>query len=103
MLRDELPDLDALVDAIAARLAPLLRGDPERLLDRPALAERIGVCARSIGPMVARGELPPPLLHTGGVVRWEWGQVLKYLEARQGRPRRSGRGRYRRAPAGSDG
>jgi hypothetical protein len=56
----------------------------------------------TVGAMAARGELPPPLLHTSGVARWTWPQVLKYLESRQGRQRRSGRGRYGRQAAGGE-
>ncbi len=101
-LPELLPDLDDLAAALAAKLAPRLHAEAERLLDRPALAERIGVCERSIAPMVARGELPPPLLHTAGVARWHWQQVITYLESRQGRQRRKGRGRYDRAKGGAE-
>jgi predicted DNA-binding transcriptional regulator AlpA len=89
-------DLDTLVSRLAERLAPLLRPDPERLLDRPALAARLGVGERTIGVLVKRGELPGPLLHTPGTARWSWPQVLKHLQGRQQRKPRHGRGRYRR-------
>jgi hypothetical protein len=93
-------DLDALAAALAERLAPLvaqrLRADAEQLLDRPALADRLGVGDRTVGSLVAKGELPPPLLHTGGIARWSWPAVVKYLEGRQGKQRRHGRGRYPR-------
>jgi hypothetical protein len=99
------PDLNlpALARLLAEELAPLLRPGAEPLLDRPALARRVGVGERTVSVLVARGELPPPLLHTGGVARWSWPQVVKYLESRQGRrtPRR-GRGRYDRAADDSD-
>jgi len=94
-------DVRALARAVAEYLAPLLRTDSDRLLDRPSLAERLGVCERSVGSMVSRGELPPPLLHTSGVARWDWNQVLKFLAGRQGKPKRAGRGRYRRTTAES--
>jgi hypothetical protein len=89
-------DLDDLADRLAERLAPLLRHDPEQLLDRPALAVRLGVAERTIGALVARAELPPPLLHTGGLARWSWGEVVKHLAARRGRRLRKGRGRHPR-------
>jgi predicted DNA-binding transcriptional regulator AlpA len=89
-------DLDTLAGLIAERLAPLLRADPEQLLDRPALAERLGVAERTVSGMVARRELPEPLICTGGVTRWRWADVLKYLESRRGKTKRAGRGRYRR-------
>jgi hypothetical protein len=93
---DPTTDIGTIVDAMVDRLTPLLRPGPEPLLDRAALAERLGVGERTVGAMVSREELPPPLLHTSGVARWEWGQVVKFLEARQGRQKRTGRGRYRR-------
>jgi hypothetical protein len=96
-------DLDAFARLLGAQLARLLRTEVERLIGRTELAKRIGVCERSIGPMVARRELPPPLLHTAGLARWEWGQVVKYLEARQGKRHRRGRGRYDRPEASSNG
>jgi predicted DNA-binding transcriptional regulator AlpA len=81
---------------VAEQLAPLLRAESERLLDRPLLADRLGVAERTVACMVARGELPPPLLHTPGIARWRWAEVIRYLESRQGRARRQGRGRYER-------
>ena len=98
-------DLDTLAAALAERVAPLvaqrLRADAEGLLERHALAERLGVGDRTVSAMVARAELPQPLLCTGGVSRWSWPQVLRYLEGRQGRRPRRGRGRYaRRHPEG---
>ena len=89
-------DLDALAAAVAAKLVPLLRPDPDRLLDRTALAKRLGVRGRTVGAMVQKNQLPPPLLCTGGVSRWSWDGVLKFLEARGGRKPRKGRGRYTR-------
>jgi hypothetical protein len=92
-------DLPSLARLVAEQLAPLLRADADRLLDRHALAERLGVADRTIGGMAARSEIPPPLLHTAGVARWSWHQVLKWLESRQGKRRRTGRGRYSRLGA----
>jgi hypothetical protein len=85
-------DIDVLANRLADALAEKLRADQERLLGREDLAERIGVSVRSIGSMVGRGDLPQPLLHTAGVARWSWDQVLKHLAARQGRKLRRGRG-----------
>jgi predicted DNA-binding transcriptional regulator AlpA len=83
-----------LADAIVARMAGCLH--TEALLDRPALAARLGVSERTVSSMVAKGELPQPLLHTSGVARWSWAQVVKFLESRQGKQRRRGRGRHAR-------
>jgi predicted DNA-binding transcriptional regulator AlpA len=77
------PDLQALVADIAAGLAE--RMQENTLLDRPALARRLGVSERTVSVMVHRGDLPHPLLHTSGVARWSWSQVEKFLVSRQGR------------------
>lgn len=69
----------------------------ERLLDCADIAERMSVSERTVRALVARGELPGPLLHTGGIARWDWGVVLKFLQARSEKRIRKGRGRYRRA------
>jgi hypothetical protein len=90
----EVQELSLLADCIVERLAGRLRAQQERLLDRAEVAERLGVCERTVSAMVERQELPPPLLHTSGVARWEWQQVLKFLEKRSGRSLRRGRGRY---------
>ena len=93
-------DLSALADAVVERLALRLRAGPEPLLDRARLAERLGVVERTVSALVARGELPPPLLHTGDIARWDWAQVLRWLQGRQHRRRRTGRGRYPRDAGG---
>lgn len=89
---DSIIDIDEIARRVAEHLAPLLRSDPDRLLDRRELAQRLGVAERTITAMTARHELPPPLLGTAGTVRWCWAQVEKHLVSRQGRPRRKGRG-----------
>jgi predicted DNA-binding transcriptional regulator AlpA len=88
-------DLEALAESIARHLAVRLRGDDRQLLDRRQLAGRLGVAERTVGALVARGELPPPV-RLGGCSRWVWAEVMQFLAAsRQHRPRR-GRGRYDR-------
>jgi len=87
------------VDAIAKAVAVKLGTARECLLDREALAERLGIGERTVGAMVARGELPRPLLHTGGIARWHWPQVLQFLAGRQDRRLRRGRGRFGREMA----
>jgi hypothetical protein len=96
-------DLELLAEAVAERLAARLSADRERLLDRAGLAERLGVAERTVAALVARGELPGPLLHTSGVARWEWSAVLRHLGARQGRRLRRGRGRFARGGKASEG
>jgi predicted DNA-binding transcriptional regulator AlpA len=89
-------DLDALADALAARLAKRLHVNGERLIDLPELAQRIGVSERGARGLAARGELPAGVL-IGGLRRWSWSAVEKFLASREGRQRRRGRGRQRRA------
>src|SRR5262249_41246824 len=89
-------DLANLADAIAAKVVERLREEHDRLLDRRELAKRLTVSERLIGSLVARGQLPQPLLHTGGVARWDWPTVKKFFESRTGKRPRKGRGRYPR-------
>jgi hypothetical protein len=89
-------DLDDLARRLADRLLPLLRPGEKCLIDRPELARRLDVAERTVSALVARGELPPALLHTAGIARWDWAEVLKCLAARRGRKPRRGRGRYER-------
>jgi predicted DNA-binding transcriptional regulator AlpA len=97
----EIPfDLDGIAGTLAVKIAERLHLDAERLLDRTELAERLGIGGRTVSSMVAKQQLPPPLICTGGISRWSWQQVQKYLESRQGRQRRGGRGRYSRQTAG---
>ncbi|HYT93013.1 MAG TPA: hypothetical protein VEL76_30125 [Gemmataceae bacterium] len=91
-------DVDRLVELLVSRLAERLGPDRDRLIDRPELARRVGVCERSVSLMVSRGELPEPLLHTAGVARWDWGEVKKFLASRAGRKIRRGRGRRKKPP-----
>jgi len=86
-------DLDALASLIVERL----RADKEKLIARPELADRLDVSERTVSTMLARGQLPEPLVCTGGITRWSWPDVLKFLAGRQGRRPRKGRGRHRRA------
>jgi predicted DNA-binding transcriptional regulator AlpA len=87
--------LDAIADALAGRLAEHFHAKDTRLLDRGQLATRLGVGERTIGALVARQELPEPL-RLGGCVRWDWGEVLRFLADRRQRKPRRGRGRYER-------
>jgi hypothetical protein len=88
-------EIKALATAIAVLVAEFLRADADRLLDRPALAQRLAVGERTVGAMVSRGELPPPLLCTAGTARWHWPSVLKFLASKTSQVRR-GRGRWDR-------
>jgi predicted DNA-binding transcriptional regulator AlpA len=93
-------DLNTLAEAVAAKLAERLRAEQDRLLDRAQLAERLGVSERTVSTLVARGELPGPLLHTSGISRWGWSEVECYLASRRQRTLRKGRGRYNRNSEG---
>jgi predicted DNA-binding transcriptional regulator AlpA len=85
-------DLASLVDQIVQQLAERMRLDTDRLIDLEELAARVGVSRRGASGLVARGELPPGNL-IGGVRRWDWSEVRKFLATRQGRKTRRGRGR----------
>jgi predicted DNA-binding transcriptional regulator AlpA len=87
--------LQQLVDAIVARLLEQLRLHQDRLINLEELAARVGVSKRGAAGLVARGELPKGYL-IGGVRRWSWKEVERFLAARQGRRPRRGRGRYPR-------
>jgi predicted DNA-binding transcriptional regulator AlpA len=95
-------DLNIIADAVAERLRAFAE-QRDGLLDKTAMAQRLGVSTRTISALWAAKELPEPLLHTSGVTRWAWSDVVKFLEARKGRRLRKGRGRYdrskRREPA----
>jgi hypothetical protein len=88
-------DLDALADALVARLAGRLHAGQHRLLNRSQLAERLGISERGVTSLTRRGELPVGYL-IGGVRRWRWEDVLKYLAGRKNRRPRRGRGIYDR-------
>ena len=96
-------DVDRLADVIAGRVAERLRLDAERLLTRDDLAARLDVAPRTIAGMVSRGELPGPLLHTGGLARWRWEDVTAWLKSRAGRKPRRGRGRWDRSKVTGNG
>jgi hypothetical protein len=89
-------DWDLIADRLAPRLAELLNREARRLIDRNELAERLAISPRGVTALVSRGELPRGHL-IGGVRRWDWAQVLKYLAGRRERQPRCGRGRYKRS------
>jgi predicted DNA-binding transcriptional regulator AlpA len=94
-------DIQALAAAIGERVAERLRADADRLLDRATLAQRLGIGERTVSGLVARSELPPPLLHTGGLARWRWESVLAWLAGRADRQVKRGRGRWSRIKNGA--
>src|SRR5579871_6305611 len=91
-------DIEALANQLADAVAARLSTERDRVIDRRELARRLDVSERAASAMAARGDIPPGYL-IGGVRRWNWREVLKFLEARSGRKPRKGRGRYPR-PAG---
>jgi hypothetical protein len=88
-------DVELLASALASRLTQKLRVQEHYLLDRMMLAGRLAISERGVTALAGRGELPPGYL-IGGVRRWDWGEVLRYLAARATRKRRRGRGMYDR-------
>jgi len=63
-----------------------MNGDPNNLeqcwFSYSQLAERLGVCERTIRRDVDEGNLPQPI-RIRGCVRFDWLEVLKCLEARK--------------------
>jgi hypothetical protein len=88
-------DLEQFANAVAERLSERLSITQQRLLDRAQLAERLGVSERGVTSLASRGELPAGYL-IGGVRRWRWEEVLRFLASREKRRPRQGRGRYER-------
>jgi hypothetical protein len=88
-------DLEGLADAIALRLSEKLDFRGQCLLDRKDLAERLKVSQRGVTALVNRGELPPGI-RIGGVRRWDWTEVLRFLAVRGKRKPRRGRGMHKR-------
>jgi predicted DNA-binding transcriptional regulator AlpA len=83
-----------LITLIADRVAERLRLDRDRLLDIEEVAGRLGVSVRGVYHLVARDQFPEGY-RIGGIRRWDWGEVLKFLRSREGRVPRRGRGRRR--------
>jgi excisionase family DNA binding protein len=88
-------DLSALAQTIADRLAEKLRTESTHLLDRRELANRLRISERTVSALTQRNELPAGYLF-GGVRRWDWSEVLRYLASRPKVRRRRGRGIYDR-------
>src|SRR5437868_2579442 len=57
---------------------------PKTLLDERAVAEMLSVTMRTIRRMVARNELPPPVMFAGKAT-WIAGRILEHIEARADR------------------
>lgn len=94
------PDIAVLdIDTLATAIAERLRIEADRLIDLRELAARLQLSERGVTGLVARNELPNGYL-IGGVRRWCWADVLRYLDARRDRhPRRQRRGQYTRCQA----
>jgi hypothetical protein len=67
-------------------------------VDGAELARRLNLSPRSIPALAQRGELPAGIL-VGGVRRWVFGDVVNFLQARQGLRPNKGRGHYARKKA----
>jgi hypothetical protein len=89
-------DLEATLDRLAEGIVRRLREGADHLLALSELAERLQLSPRGVTGLVARHELPEGYL-IGGVRRWSWPEVIRWLAARQGqKPRRPRRGQYDR-------
>src|SRR5262249_11837374 len=83
------------IDALASAIVERLRNQEPGLLNRRQLASRLGIGTRTVSTLVARKELPEPLI-LGGVRRWDWAEVIAYLKVRRQRKPSRGRGIYDR-------
>ena len=54
-------------------------------VDREELARRLEVHSRTVGRMIARGELPRPCLSVGGRPRWLCSYLVDYCRRRHER------------------
>jgi predicted DNA-binding transcriptional regulator AlpA len=89
--------LDLLAEKVTSKLGEWLRLHPERLLSIDELAERVGLSERGVRGLVKRHELPEGF-EIGGVRRWDWDTVKKFLEGNK-RKHRKRRGQYDRNEA----
>lgn len=56
---------------------------PPSMMSAASLANELDISESSVRDMVRRGLLPPPIVLTPGVVRWNWETVQAFLGARQ--------------------
>ena len=54
----------------------------DEFVGRAELAQRLGVHARTIHRLVARGELPSPCMGASGRPRWLWSYVIEHCRKR---------------------
>ena len=55
------------------------KNHPQRLIGRSEVANRLGVSPQTVDKLVQRGALPPPVVHSGRIVRFDQGAVDKAL------------------------
>jgi hypothetical protein len=67
-------------------------------VDVTELARRLDLSPRTIPVLAQRGELPAGIM-VGGVRRWVFGDVVNFLQSRQGLRQSKGRGGYARKKA----
>jgi predicted DNA-binding transcriptional regulator AlpA len=51
----------------------------EGLITANAVAEKLGVCTRTLWRMVKRGQVPPPIRFNRKLVRWRATQIDEYI------------------------
>jgi predicted DNA-binding transcriptional regulator AlpA len=89
--------LDRLAEKVTSKLGEWLRLHRERLLNIDELAGRVGLSERGVRGLIKRNELPEGF-EIGGVRRWDWDTVKKFLEGSK-RKHRKRRGPYDREEA----
>ncbi len=88
---------DSLTDN-ATSATSVSQPDTELPIEKPELAQRLGIGMRTVDRMVNRGELPRPCIGAGGSPRWLWSHVIEFLRARHEREDDVGRRVTRNRP-----
>lgn len=68
-----------------AMVAVMIDGPPPGIVDRPALAERLGIDVESITRYISRGDAPKPDGMMGGRPWWFEATVAVWIAQRPGR------------------
>jgi predicted DNA-binding transcriptional regulator AlpA len=92
MLVEKLAKLEQTLSERLDHLVQVARVEQERLLTLAQVAERLQMSPRGVRDSMNRGELPSGVL-IGASRRWVWREIEAFLTARNGKRRKSRRGR----------
>lgn len=70
-----------------AMVAVMIDGPPPGIVDRPMLAEKLGIDVESVTRYINRGGAPQPDGHMGGRPWWFEATVTEWIKQRPGRGR----------------